>query len=115
MKKKLNLPVCLFILALILCIGSVHYSAASVQAATVTKKQIGFVKKNGNWYYYDKNGKKATGWYQSASGNKYYFGKTGAATGNHLHFKITKGGTAVNPIYYVNYRNDFSSLKKING
>ena len=37
MKKKLNLPVCLFILALILCIGSVHYSAASVQAATVTK------------------------------------------------------------------------------
>ena len=42
-------------------------------------------------------------------------GKTGAATGNHLHFKITKGGTAVNPIYYVNYRNDFSSLKKING
>ena len=79
MKKKLNLPVCLFILALILCIGSVHYSAASVQAATVTKKQIGFVKKNGNWYYYDKNGKKATGWYQSASGNKYYFGKTGAA------------------------------------
>ena len=63
MKKKLNLPVCLFILALILCIGSVHYSAASVQAATVTKKQIGFVKKNESWYYYDKNGKKATGWY----------------------------------------------------
>ena len=42
-------------------------------------------------------------------------GRTGAASGNHLHFKITKGGTAVNPIYYVNYRNDFSSLKKING
>ena len=35
--------------------------------------------KNGSWYYYDKNGKKATGWYQSVAGNKYYFGKTGAA------------------------------------
>lgn len=42
-------------------------------------------------------------------------GKTGSATGNHLHFKITKNGTAVNPIYYINYRNDFSVLKKITG
>lgn len=36
-------------------------------------------EKNGSWYYYDKNGKKATGWYKSAAGNQYYFGKTGAA------------------------------------
>ena len=37
------------------------------------------MKKNGSWYYYDKNGKKATGWDKSAAGNQYYFGKTGAA------------------------------------
>ncbi len=36
-------------------------------------------------YYYDKNGKKATGWYQSVAGNKYYFGKTGAAKAGILY------------------------------
>ena len=35
--------------------------------------------KNGSWYFYDKNGKKVTGWYQNTSGDRYYFGKTGAA------------------------------------
>lgn len=78
-KKKFILPVFLFILSLIFCGGITQYSTVSVKAATTTKKQTGFVMKNGSWYYYDKNGKKATGWYQSVAGNKYYFGKTGAA------------------------------------
>ena len=78
-KKKFILPVFLFILSLIFCGGITQYSTVSIKAATTTKKQTGFVMKNGSWYYYDKNGKKATGWYQSVAGNKYYFGKTGAA------------------------------------
>lgn len=51
-------------------------SEVSVDAATT---QTGFVRKNGSWYYYDKNGKLAKGWYQTKSGTRYYFGKTGAA------------------------------------
>ena len=67
-KKKFILPVFLFILSLIFCGGITQYSTVSVKAATTTKKQTGFVMKNGSWYYYDKNGKKATGWYQSVAG-----------------------------------------------
>lgn len=85
-KKKFILPVFLFILSLIFCGGITQYSTVSVKAATTTKKQTGFVMKNGSWYYYDKNGKKATGWYQSVAGNKYYFGKTGAAKAGILSY-----------------------------
>ena len=55
-KKKFILPVFLFILSLIFCGGIAQYSTVSVKAATTTKKQTGFVMKNGSWYYYDKNG-----------------------------------------------------------
>ena len=55
-KKKFILPVFLFILSLIFCGGITQYSTVSVKAATTTKKQTGFVMKNGSWYYYDKNG-----------------------------------------------------------
>ena len=78
-KKKLYLTIFLLVLALALQSEIFSVFSVSVQAATASKKQTGFVKKNGSWYYYDKNGKKATGWYKSAAGNKYYFGKTGAA------------------------------------
>ena len=60
-KKKFILPVFLFILSLIFCGGITQYSTVSVKAATTTKKQTGFVMKNGSWYYYDKNGKKVKG------------------------------------------------------
>ena len=69
----------LLVLALALQGGIFSGFSVPVQAAATSKKQTGFVKKNGSWYYYDKNGKKATGWYKSAAGNQYYFGKTGAA------------------------------------
>ena len=69
----------LLVLALALQGGIFSDFSVPVQAAATSKKQTGFVKKNGSWYYYDKNGKKATGWYKSAAGNQYYFGKTGAA------------------------------------
>ena len=78
-KKKLYLTAFLLVLALALQGGIFSGFSVPVQAAATSKKQTGFVKKNGSWYYYDKNGKKATGWYKSAAGNKYYFGKTGAA------------------------------------
>lgn len=69
----------LLVLALALQGGIFSGFSVPVQAAATSKKQTGFVKKNGSWYYYDKKGKKATGWYKSAAGNQYYFGKTGAA------------------------------------
>ena len=78
-KKKLYLTAFLLVLALALQGGIFSGLSVPVQAAATSKKQTGFVKKNGSWYYYDKNGKKATGWYKSAAGNQYYFGKTGAA------------------------------------
>ena len=78
-KKKLYLTAFLLVLALVLQGGIFSDFSVPVQAAATSKKQTGFVKKNGSWYYYDKNGKKATGWYKSAAGNQYYFGKTGAA------------------------------------
>lgn len=78
-KKKLYLTAFLLVLALALQGGIFSGFSVPVQAAATSKKQTGFVKKNGSWYYYDKNGKKATGWYKSAAGNQYYFGKTGAA------------------------------------
>ena len=75
-KKKLYLTAFLLVLALALQGGIFSGFSVPVQAAATSKKQTGFVKKNGSWYYYDKNGKKATGWYKSAAGNQYYFGKT---------------------------------------
>lgn len=39
------------------CGGITQYSTVSVKAATTTKKQTGFVMKNGSWYYYDKTAK----------------------------------------------------------
>ena len=65
-KKKLYLTAFLLVLALALQGGIFSGFSVPVQAAATSKKQTGFVKKNGSWYYYDKNGKKATGWYKSA-------------------------------------------------
>ena len=70
-KKKLYLTAFLLVLALALQGGIFSGFSVPVQAAATSKKQTGFVKKNGSWYYYDKNGKKATGWYKSATGNQY--------------------------------------------
>ena len=61
-KKKLYLTAFLLVLALALQGGIFSGFSVPVQAAATSKKQTGFVKKNGSWYYYDKNGKKATGW-----------------------------------------------------
>ena len=66
-KKKLYLTAFLLVLALALQGGIISGFSVPVQAAATSKKQTGFVKKNGSWYYYDKNGKKATGWYKSAA------------------------------------------------
>ena len=59
-KKKLYLTAFLLVLALALQGGIFSGFSVPVQAAATSKKQTGFVKKNGSWYYYDKNGKKAT-------------------------------------------------------
>ena len=66
-KKKLYLTAFLLVLALALQGGIFSGFSVPVQAAATSKKQTGFVKKNGSWYYYDKNGKKATGWDKSAA------------------------------------------------
>ena len=77
MKRKKYCLLAFFILVtIVLSGGIIHGSEVSVDAATT---QTGFVRKNGSWYYYDKNGKLAKGWYQTKSGTRYYFGKTGAA------------------------------------
>ena len=91
-KKKFRMSVILCILTLLLCVGIPQYSAISVKAAIskTSNKQTGFVKEGGSWYYYDKNGKKVTGWYQNTAGNKYYFGKTGAAKAGILTIKGKK-------------------------
>ena len=60
-KKKLYLTAFLLVLALALQGGIFSDFSVPVQAAATSKKQTGFVKKNGSWYYYDKKGKKATG------------------------------------------------------
>lgn len=57
-KKKLYLTAFLLVLALALQGGIFSDFSVPVQAAATSKKQTGFVKKNGSWYYYDKNGKK---------------------------------------------------------
>ena len=57
-KKKLYLTAFLLVLALALQGGIFSGFSVPVQAAATSKKQTGFVKKNGSWYYYDKNGKK---------------------------------------------------------
>lgn len=90
-REKLNLPVFLFILTLVLCCAAVHSYVLPVQAATAAKKQTGFVKKNGNWYFYDANGKLATGWITTAAGNKYYFWNDGM---------VRSGFHKVNGVYY---------------
>ena len=90
-KKKLYLTAFLLVLALALQGGIFSGFSVPVQAAATSKKQTGFVKKNGSWYYYDKNGKKATGWYKSAAGNQYYFGKTGAAKAGILTISAARG------------------------
>lgn len=58
-KKKLYLTAFLLVLALALQGGIFSGFSVPVQAAATSKKQTGFVKKNGSWYYYDKNGKKS--------------------------------------------------------
>ncbi|URW85402.1 hypothetical protein M5E86_16795 [Blautia wexlerae] len=78
-KKKLYLTAFLLVLALALQGGIFSGFSVPVQAAATSKKANRICEKNGSWYYYDKNGKKATGWYKSAAGNQYYFGKTGAS------------------------------------
>ena len=55
-KKKLYLTAFLLVLALALQGGIFSGFSVPVQAAATSKKQTGFVKKNGSWYYYDKNG-----------------------------------------------------------
>ena len=73
MKRKKYCLLAFFILVtIVLSGGIIHGSEVSVDAATT---QTGFVRKNGSWYYYDKNGKLAKGWYQTKSGTRYYFGK----------------------------------------
>ena len=74
-KKKFILPVFLFILSLIFCGGITQYSTVSVKAATTTKKQTGFVMKNGSWYYYDKNNKRVSGTDTLYVGGTYKGGK----------------------------------------
>ena len=70
-------------LALIIMLGGVAAGTlpVKVQAAenTISIKRTGFVKINGYWYFYNKYGKKVTGWLTTKSGNRYYFGKDGAA------------------------------------
>ena len=88
MKKKSGLLKHIFFLSLFLML----FTAAFSQVATVrvlaageavsvksTVKRTGFVKRNGYWYFYNKYGKKVTGWLTTKSGNRYYFGKNGAA------------------------------------
>ena len=52
-KKKLYLTAFLLVLALALQGGIFSGFSVPVQAAATSKKQTGFVKKNGSWYYYD--------------------------------------------------------------
>jgi glucan-binding YG repeat protein len=64
----------LLVFAFLLCGNT---GAAKVSAATYKNT---YVKVNGVYYYYDKNGKLVKGLYKSAAGNLYYFDtKTGAA------------------------------------
>lgn len=68
MKRKKYCLLAFFILVtIVLSGGIIHGSEVSVDAATT---QTGFVRKNGSWYYYDKNGKLAKGWYQTKSGTQ---------------------------------------------
>ena len=71
-KKKLYLTAFLLVLALALQGGIFSGFSVPVQAAATSKKQTGFVKKNGSWYYYDKNGKLVTGWFKDG-GNEWYY------------------------------------------
>lgn len=79
MNKKLlrrGLQVCL--MALVLVVGCVTFSASTVETEAAAK---GFTKKNGSTYYITSSGKYKTGW-ATISGKKYYFKKTGVmATG----------------------------------
>ena len=78
-KKKLYLTAFLLVLALALQGGIFSGFSVPVQAAATSKKQTGFVKKNGSWYYYE-NYQKKTGWLQL--GEDWYYlkedGKTAA-------------------------------------
>ena len=58
----------------------VHVQASEKAVSVKTSvKRTGYIKRNGYWYFYNKYGKKVTGWLTTKSGNRYYFGKNGAA------------------------------------
>lgn len=74
MNKKLlrrGLQICL--MALVLVVGCVTFSASTVETKAATK---GFTTKSGNTYYVTSSGKYKTGW-MTLNGKKYYFKKTG--------------------------------------
>ena len=78
MKQKANnRKQCLAILVLtmlILTLSGTGLMTTAVRTEAAQKK-TGFIKKNGSWYYYDRKGKLAKGWYKTSSGHMYYFGK----------------------------------------
>lgn len=75
MKNKI-LKKSMIFLAMLLIFGSVAAVKPQSVSAAVRNR---FVVKNGSYYFYDKTGKPAKGWYRSSSGVKYYFDRTTGA------------------------------------
>lgn len=90
-KKKIGMSLLLLVL---FCMSvsitiAVPENIFAASAKTVKYKNE-FVRKNGNWYYFDLKGRLVKGWFTSAAGNKYYFGKTGAAQAGILTIEKNK-------------------------